>query len=212
MKMVIEFKRTNPSENKVANIPPRVNINNLPKSPSVLILTDSEIDAEGRFGEGKKLGWLKQKSDMEDERAKLSEQSMLSMAQREEKNNGGKDKDKIKEPKKGRQIIVAPLSSDRAMAQLREQSVLPMTSLSEIKEIATYYSKQFGIPIVVSSEMGDNRYVDAMACMESGRVKIHLHPILQYRDRGYIGSAILREIEECRDFMKERAFGWQRGR
>jgi hypothetical protein len=205
--MAYEFKRKDSPENEVANmpprigvanIPPRLDINNLPKSPSILILTEPEIDIKGRFGKGTKLGWYKQKSDIEDEQIKL----------REEKDKGDKDKSKIKE----RRIMSIPLSSDRAMAQLREQSVLPMISLGEIKEIATFYSKQFGIPIVVSSEMGNNRYVDAMACMEAGRVQIHLHPILQYRDKGYIEAAILREVEECRDFMRERAFGWQRGR
>lgn len=206
--MATEFKRTNPPRNEMANMPPRLDIKDLPKSPSILILTEPEIDVKGRFGEGTKLGWYEERSDIEDEKIKLlMEQSELAMAPSEEN-----DKGKPKEPKKERRIMSIPLSSDRAMAQLREQSVLPITSLGEIKEIATFYSQQLGIPIVVSSEMGNNRYVDAMACIEAGRIKIHLHPILQYRDRGYIESAILREIQECRDFMRERAFGWQRGR
>ena len=209
--MAYEFKRKDSPENEmanlppelgVANIPPRLDISNLPKSPSILILTEPEFDIKGRFGEGKKLGWYKERSDIEDEKIKLREEATSF------KDKGDKDKGKTKE----RRIMSIPLSSDRAMAQLREQSVLSMTSISEIKEIASFYSQQFGIPIVVSSEMGNNRYVDAMACIEAGRIKIHLHPILQYRDRGYIEAAILREVEECRDFMRERAFGWQRGR
>lgn len=204
--MAHEFERANPPENEVANIPPRLDISKLSKSPSILILTDPQVDIKGRFGEGKKLGWYKQRSDIEDEKIKLREENDKG------NNKGGKDKDKTKEPKKERQIIAIPMSSDRAMAQLREQSVLPMTPLGEIKEIAALYSQQFGVPIVVSSEMGNNCYVDALACLEAGRVKIHLHPILQYRDKGYIEDAILREIEECRDFKREQAFGWQRGR
>lgn len=201
-KMAYEFKRRDLPENEVANISPRFDINKLSKSPSILILTDPQVDIKGRFGEGKKLGWYKQKSDIEDEKIKLYK----------ENDKGDKDKGKTKEPKKERQIMAIPMSSDRAMAQLREQSVLPMTPLGEIKEIAALYSQQFGVPIVVSSEMGNNQYTDASAVIEAGCTKIHLHPILQYRDRGYIEDAILREIEGCRDFMRGRAFGWQRGR
>ena len=83
--------------------------------------------------------------------------------------------------------------------------------MEEIKGIATDYSQRFGIPIIVSTDMRDNKYADIASYVESGRVKIHIHPVMQYRDREYIESWILREVEKCREFQRQQAFGWQRG-
>jgi hypothetical protein len=162
------------------------------KSPSILILTDPRIDVKGRFGRGSHLGYYEERS---------------SIGQDDEGGEGEAHMG-ITVP---RRTLSIPMSSDRAYVQLREQNRQPVTTFAEIKAIADRYSKQFGIPVTVSQDMGNNRYSDALACMESGRVKVHLHPILQYRNREYIESVILRAVEECRDFLKERAFGWQRG-
>lgn len=165
---------------------------NLSKSPSMLLLTDPQADLEGRFGQGKRLGWLEQKSVIQDK--------FVS-----DKGGGlGLRRERI--------VMAIPMSSNRALSQLKGQSVLPITPIREIKEIASRYSRQFGVPVVISLEMGNNNCADALAVMESGRIKIHLHPVLQYRSKDYIEEAILREIGECRDFMREQAFGWQRGR
>lgn len=166
--------------------------NNLPKSPSILILTDPQVDAEGRFGQGKRLGWLEQRSAIQD--------------------NLASDKGGGLDLRRERIVMAIPMSSNRALSQLKGQSVLPITPIREIKEIASRYSRQFGVPVAISVEMGNNNCADALAVMESGRIKIHLHPILQYRSKDYIEEAILREVGECRDFMREQAFGWQRGR
>jgi len=165
------------------------------KSPSVLVLTDPRIDVKGRFGKGTHLGYIEQKSEIGQEEPPPEDGDGVASSRL----------------KTERRVLSIPMSSDRAYSQLREQKRMPVTSLDEVRRIAMEYSKRYGVPIMVSQNMGNNKYVDALACMEVGRIKVHIHPIMQYRDREYIEARILEAIEECRDFEKERAFGWQRG-
>lgn len=188
-----------------------INSESISKSPSILVLTDPDVDVKGRFGAGKHLGWQEDRSKIEreseseigeDAKAKgkgssqfMSMESMASPARE----------------KKQRRIMVIPVSSDRALSQIREQSMKPITTIEEIRQIADEYSKRFNIPIAVSTDMGNDRYTDAKAIVGAGRAKIQLHPILQYRDREYIESRILSELEECQAYEKQGSFGWQRG-
>jgi len=184
------------------------NKNEIPKTPSVLVLTDPNVDISGRFGRGR-LGYREEISKSADEEA---------VAQAEEKQSKLPSgiqvqhaESRLMPSKTQRRIIVVPVSSDRAYSQLKEQNQRPITTLNEIREIASNYTKQYGVPIAVSTDMGDNPYTDVKAIVEAGRIKVQLHPILQYRDREYIENRIMQELEECREYQQGRAFGWQRG-
>ena len=176
-----------------------------PKTPSVLILTNPNIDVRGRFGRGE-LGWL-------EKRSQISDQKSMEKAKME----AGKGKVKMKseasltDDVNDRVVMSIPVSSDVTLSQLREQGVTPVTQLQEIRGIASAFSNRYGIPITVSSDMGNNRYNDISVVKEAGVTKINLHPILQYRDKQYIESKIMEAIGECRELQRQKAFGWQRG-
>ena len=107
---------------------------NIPRCPSVLILTDPQMDVKGRFESGKHLGWRQEKSRHQDllvkELERRQKQDMM-VAEGDKPEKGKKEPIQIRQ----RTIIAVPLSSDRTLAQLREQSVSPVTTLEEIKGI-----------------------------------------------------------------------------
>jgi hypothetical protein len=181
----------------------------LPKTPSILILTAPNVDVKGRFGRGE-LGYLETKSKAQDvKEAMKATKGMLGAKSAKSKVKGMEMEEA--EEEQNRVIMSIPISSDFALSQLREQRVPVLTPLEDIKNIASEYSSRYGILITVSSDMGSSRYADVLSVKEAGRVKINLHPILQYRDREYIESEIMQAIQECRDVVRQSAFGWQRG-
>lgn len=90
-------------------------------------------------------------------------------------------------------------TTGETLKAIRVSDVKPITSVSEIREIAKRYAKRFGIPIRISERPFDALpYADA--CYEyrgSGKAVIYLHPILVYYPKSYIVGAIEHELEHA---------------
>ncbi len=92
------------------------------------------------------------------------------------------------------------MTATRMLNRLKKRKVKPILTLGKLRLMASRASKRHGTLIKVTRDMTEgHRLADGVAIMDSsGDIHVRLHPVLQYKDKRYVGDVIGHELDHAR--------------
>ena len=90
-------------------------------------------------------------------------------------------------------------TASEGLRMLKTADLKVVTPLSEVRRIASRYSRRYKVPIRISEEIfKDYPWEDALHVFAGGKSVIYLHPILRYYGPTYIKGVIEHEIDHMK--------------